>query len=172
MGTVLSNACATDFSIDTASYFTIKGGVVMSGKTYMMGFLDLSPASQKISTAPNSTRHRHLAIMDNNLYQVLAEKDSYRGLPHMPGFIDTMTLSTTSVNAVSEELELVIDGLSPKLIFVHKTDSDIPSTRLLAYDIYHAAKEAFKLAHPNAILPGGLANITNRFALSRLMGVQ
>ena len=45
-------------------------------------------------------------------------------------------------------------------------------TRQLAYTIFHAAKEAFKPTRPNAILPGGLAIIPYRFALSRLMGVK
>ena len=140
MGTAISIACAKDFVIDIAAFFMIKGGVVMSGKTYIMGFLGLSPASQKIGSVTPSTKLRHLAIFDNNLHHVLAEKDIHWGLPKMPGFIDNMTLTTTSVNAVSEELAFAINGLLPKLIFEYKTDSEIPSTRQLEYNNFHAAR--------------------------------
>ena len=154
MGTAIYIACATDFVIDIAAFFMIKGGVVMSGKTYIMGFLGLSPASQNIGSVTRSTKLRHLAIFDNNLHQMLAEKDIHWGLPKMPGFIDNMTLITTSVKEVSEELVFVINGLLPQRIFEYKTDSDIPLTRQLAYNIFHAAKAAFKMAQPNANLPG------------------
>ena len=76
------------------------------------------------------------------------------------------------MNAVLGELWSAIDGLSPSLIYKQDHTDYIPSARHLAYDLYLAVKVAHRLAHLGMLLPPGLHNITNRFAITRLVGIK
>ena len=90
----------------------------------------------------------------------------------MPGFIYQMILATSVVNAVSEMVGFLIDGLAPSLIFDSEYVEDIPTARLLTYGMMQGAMTAFKSTHREEPLLRGLANMRNRFINNALVGIK
>ena len=135
MADALIMACSVGFQVHTAVMVTIKGAVVMGGTAYIMGFIGIPPASQKDIDATTTTKLQHLQRLDQQIFQIIGSKEYYRNLANMPGFIDQMILTTSAVNAVSEQVGFLADGLAPSPVFDSKYAEDVLTARLLVYDV-------------------------------------
>ena len=115
---------------------------------------ELGQLDEAIQSAMRGHRYRELAGMPS----CIAEKAAHLTIP--------------VVNGSSESNVFIISGIGPELILGPDCVDNPASQRFLASDIYYAARETFRGAHPREPLPAGLCSCINRFDLDSTMSAK
>ena len=158
--------------------FTLDVPVKQQGDEYLVTFFAMGPRSGQPRRGDQTVRADTTTITElgqlDEAIQSAMRGHRYREFAGMPSCITEKAahLTIPAVNGSSESNSFIISGIGPELILGPDCVDDPASQRFLASDIYYAARETFRGAHPGEPLPAGLCSCTNRFDLDSTMSAK
>jgi hypothetical protein len=164
---------AFTFPVDVVAIINYSTPIPNARKNYSSyySFVYISPRSTQIPTS--NTYSKEFAIVHARLADLLkGPLQAITNIPDLPDITRHLHISLPNINAISEHLTFLIDGIGPRTILGDKEYDNIDTCRHLGYLIFQAFKETWKRTFPKRPLHPDLSKLQTRFTLHSVISVK
>ena len=163
---LLFAACKFEGTVDYLGAWTNNQPLTRDGQKCIFGYASVSPRTTQKFKLPSFQFPRDEFINIEEAFHHLLRTPTYRTIEGMPNCIRTMTLGLPVINATTEDLAFIIEGLGPNMLITNNTDCRL-TYRFLMPDFIMCVRQWYKLHHQAEPAAISSATIPTSFDMTR-----